>query len=133
MPAPLPQRSWPRIWPRRRPIDPLWSGAYAARYVAKNVVGAGLAAQCELQIAYVIGVAKPISVAVDTFGTGAIPDHEIAALVVKHFDLRPAAIIRHLDLRRPLYRQVAVYGHFGRPELDLPWERLDRVNDLRRA
>ncbi|MGQ9780595.1 MAG: methionine adenosyltransferase [Bacillota bacterium] len=107
------------------------SGSYAARYVAKHIVAAGLAAQCELQVAYAIGVAKPVSLSVNTFGTGTIPDREIVALVKKHFDLRPAAIIRDLDLRRPLYRQVAAYGHFGRPELDLPWERLDRLAELK--
>lgn len=109
------------------------SAAYAARYVAKNVVGAGLAAQCEIQVAYAIGVAKPVSVGVDTYGTGRIPDAEIAALIKNQFDLRPAAIIRHLDLRRPIYRQVAAYGHFGRPDLDLSWERLDRVGELKRG
>ncbi|NLG83428.1 MAG: methionine adenosyltransferase [Firmicutes bacterium] len=108
------------------------SGSYAARYVAKHIVAAGLAAQCELQVAYAIGVAKPVSLSVNTFGTGTIPDREIVALIKKHFDLRPAAIIRALDLRRPLYRQVAAYGHFGRPELDLPWERLDRLAELKR-
>ena len=106
------------------------SASYAARHVAKNIVGAGLAAQCEIQLAYAIGVAKPVSISVDTFGTGKMPDDKITALVCKHFDLRPAAIIRELDLRRPIYRQTAAYGHFGRPDLDLPWEKLDRVNDL---
>ena len=103
------------------------SAAYAARYVAKNIVAAGLATECEIQMAYAIGVAKPVSVAVDTFGTGVLPDDEIAKLATRHFDLRPAAIIRDLDLRRPLYRQVAAYGHFGRPDLDLPWEKTDKV------
>ncbi|MCL6613618.1 MAG: methionine adenosyltransferase [Firmicutes bacterium] len=108
------------------------SGSYAARYVAKHIVAAGLAAQCELQVAYAIGVAKPVSLSVNTFGTGKIPDAEIVALVKEHFDLRPAAIIRQLDLRRPIYRQVAAYGHFGRPDLDLPWERLDKLAELKR-
>jgi S-adenosylmethionine synthetase len=107
------------------------SGAYAARYVAKNVVAAGLAERCEIQVAYAIGVAHPISVLVETFGTNAIPEERIAELVRVHFDLRPAAIIHNLDLRRPIYRQTASYGHFGRPELDLPWEKLDRAAALR--
>jgi S-adenosylmethionine synthetase len=109
------------------------SGAYAARWVAKNVVGAGLAGRCEVQIAYAIGVARPVSVGIDTFGTGKISEEEIAKAIAGVFDLRPAAIIHHLDLRRPIYRQVATYGHFGRPDLDLPWERLDRVEALRQA
>ena len=108
------------------------SGSYAARYVAKHIVAAGLAAQCELQVAYAIGVAKPVSLSVNTFGTGKIPDAEIVALIKEHFDLRPAAIIRQLDLRRPIYRQVAAYGHFGRADLDLPWERLDKLAELKR-
>jgi len=107
------------------------SGAYAARHAAKNVVGAGLADRCEVQVAYAIGVAHPISVLVETFGTAKIDEPKIAQLVTKHFDLRPAAIIHHLGLRRPIYKQVAAYGHFGRPELDLPWERLDKVEALR--
>ncbi len=106
------------------------SGAYAARYVAKNVVAAGLAKRCEVQIAYAIGVARPVSVLVETFGTGAIPDDELARRVEKSFDLRPAAIIEQLDLRRPIYGQTASYGHFGRLDLDLPWERIDRVDLL---
>ena len=109
------------------------SGAYAARYVAKNIVAAGLADRAEVQIAYAIGVARPISIRVDTFGTNRIPESEIEALVRKHFDLRPEAIIRNLGLRQPIYRQVAVYGHFGRTDLDLPWERLDKVDVLRQA
>lgn len=109
------------------------SGAYAARWVAKNVVAAGLADRCEIQVAYAIGVAVPVSIRVDTFGTGRIPEAGIARLIQEHFDLRPGAIIRQLDLRRPIYKQVAAYGHFGRPDLDLPWERLDRVAALRRA
>jgi S-adenosylmethionine synthetase len=109
------------------------SAAYAARYVAKNIVGAGLADRCEIQIAYAIGVAAPVSVLVETFGTGKISEEAMADLVKEHFDLRPAAIIHNLDLRRPIYKQTAAYGHFGRPELDLPWERLDKVTLLRKA
>ncbi|HVA29345.1 MAG TPA: methionine adenosyltransferase [Candidatus Baltobacteraceae bacterium] len=109
------------------------SAAYAARWVAKNVVAAGLADRCELQVAYAIGVAEPMSVLVETFGTAKIPEEQIAAAVKKTFDLRPAAIIHYLDLRRPIYKQTAAYGHFGRPDLDLPWERLDRVEALRTA
>ena len=108
------------------------SASYAARYVAKNVVAAGLARRLELQVAYAIGVAKPLSLFVDTFGTGVIPDAEIEELIRQNFDLRPQAIIRHLDLQRPIYRQVASYGHFGRLDLDLPWERLDKVEALRK-
>ena len=108
------------------------SAAYAARHAAKNVVAAGLADRCEVQVAYAIGVAHPMSVLVETFGTAKIEEEKIAELVVKHFDLRPAAIIARLDLRRPIYRQTAAYGHFGRPELDLPWERLDNVAALRK-
>lgn len=108
------------------------SAAYAARHAAKNVVAAGLADRCEVQVAYAIGVAHPMSVLVETFGTAKTEESKIAELVVKHFDLRPAAIIARLDLRRPIYRQVAAYGHFGRPELDLPWERLDTVAALRK-
>ncbi len=109
------------------------SGAYAARWVAKNIVAAGLADRCEIQVAYAIGVAKPVSVSVETFGTGRIPDEQIAELVQQHFDLRPGAIIRDLDLRRPIYRQVAAYGHFGRDDLDLPWERTNKAEALRAA
>lgn len=108
------------------------SGAYAARWVAKNVVAAGLATRCEVQLAYAIGVAQPVSVLITTEGTGVISDEQIAALVRQNFDLRPAAIIKALDLRRPIYRQAAAYGHFGRTDLDLPWERTDRAADLRR-
>ncbi|MCR4419972.1 MAG: methionine adenosyltransferase [Clostridia bacterium] len=108
------------------------SASYAARYVAKNLVAAGLAERCEVQLAYAIGVARPVAVNVDTFGTGRLDDEELARLAQEHFDLRPGAIIRDLNLRRPIYRQVAAYGHFGRPDLDLPWERLDKVEDLRR-
>jgi len=107
------------------------SAAYAARYVAKNLVAAGLACRCEIQLAYAIGVAHPVSVRVDTCATGIMDEAKLVALVNKHFDLRPAGIIHSLGLRRPLYRQVAAYGHFGRPELDLPWERLDKVDALR--
>jgi S-adenosylmethionine synthetase len=109
------------------------SGAYAARWVAKNVVAAGLAERCEVQVAYAIGVARPVSVLVDTFGTGKIAEELIAKAVGEVFDLRPAAIIHYLDLRRPIYKPTAAYGHFGRPDLDLPWERLDRVEALRKA
>ena len=109
------------------------SAAYAARWVAKNVVASGLADRCEVQIAYAIGVAHPMSVLVETFGTGKMPDETIAKAVTEVFDLRPAAIIHYLDLRRPIYKQTAAYGHFGRPELDLPWERVDRVDALRGA
>lgn len=108
------------------------SGAYAARWVAKNIVAAGLATKCEVQLAYAIGVAQPVSILVTTNGTGAIPDAEISNLVYKNFDLRPGAIIRDLGLRRPIYRQVAAYGHFGRPDLNLPWESTDRAADLRK-
>ena len=108
------------------------SGAYAARYVAKNLVAAGLARKCELEIAYAIGVAEPVSILVNTYGTGVYSDERIADIVREEFDLRPAAIIRDLDLRRPIYNQTAAYGHFGRPDLDLPWEKTDKVNQLRR-
>jgi len=106
------------------------SGAYAARYVAKNVVAAGLARRCEVQIAYAIGVARPVSIYVDTFGTGRLSNSKLADLIDRHFDLRPGAIIEQLDLRRPIYRQTAAYGHFGRTDLDLPWERTDRAVQL---
>jgi S-adenosylmethionine synthetase len=109
------------------------SAAYAARYVAKNVVAAGLADRCEVQVAYAIGVAYPVSVFVETFGTNKIEESLIADLVRVHFDLRPAAIIHNLNLRRPIYRQTATYGHFGRPELDLPWEKTDKAEALRSA
>ena len=103
------------------------SGAYAARWVAKNVVAAGLADRFEIEIAYGIGIARPLSVSVESFGSGKIPDERIQHLIAEHFDLRPAAIIEALDLRKPIYRQTAAYGHFGRPDLDLPWERTDRA------
>jgi S-adenosylmethionine synthetase len=109
------------------------SGAYMARHVARHIVAGGLARRCELQLAYAIGVAHPLSVNVSTFGTGEVPDAAIADAVQEVFDLRPGAIIRDLDLRRPIYRPTAAYGHFGRPDLDLPWERTDRVDDLRTA
>ena len=107
------------------------SAAYAARYAAKNLVAAGLADRCELQLAYAIGVARPVSVLVDSFGTGRLSDEQLAEIVKKHFDFRPAAIIRDLNLRRPIYRQVAAYGHFGRTDLDVPWEKLDRIAELK--
>jgi S-adenosylmethionine synthetase len=109
------------------------SAAYAARWVAKNVVAAGLAERCEIQVAYAIGKAHPLSINVETFGTGTIPDEEIDQLVREHFDLRPGAIIRDLDLRRPIYRKTAAYGHFGRDDLDLPWERTNKAEELRAA
>ena len=109
------------------------SAAYAARWVAKNVVAAGLAKRCQVQLAYAIGVARPVSVRVDTFGTGTVSDGKLEEAVEKVFDLRPAAIIRDLDLRRPIYRQTAAYGHFGRSDLDLPWEKLNRVEELKKA
>ena len=107
------------------------SAAYAARWAAKNVVAAGLADKCQIQLAYAIGVARPVSVRVDTFGTGKVDDGVLEQAVEKTFDLRPAAIIRDLDLRRPIYRQTAAYGHFGRTDIDLPWERTDRVEQLK--
>ncbi len=107
------------------------SAAYAARYVAKNIVAAGLADKCEIQLSYAIGVAQPTSVSVDTFGTGKIEDIKLVEIIRKNFDLRPAGIIKMLDLRRPIYKQTAAYGHFGRNDLDLPWERLDKVDVLK--
>lgn len=109
------------------------SGSYMARHVAKNVVAAGLAQECEVQVAYVIGRAEPVAITVDTFATGVIRDGEIECLVAEVFDFRPAAIIERFDLRRPIYRPLAAYGHFGRPELDLPWECTDRADELRAA
>ena len=109
------------------------SAAYAARWVAKNVVAAGLASRCEVQVSYAIGVAHPLSIHVETFGTGSIPDSEIIDLVQEHFDLRPGAIIETLQLRRPIYQQLAAYGHFGRDDLDLTWERTDRAQVLKEA
>ena len=109
------------------------SAAYAARYAAVNVVAAGLAKKCQIQLAYAIGVAQPVSILVETFGTGAVSDEKLAEAVKQVFDFRPAAIIRDLDLRRPIYRQTAAYGHFGRTDLDLPWEKTDRVEALKKA
>lgn len=108
------------------------SAAYAARHAAKNLVAAGLATKCEIQLAYAIGVAEPVSIMVDSFGTGVVSDEQLAKIVHKHFDLHPAAIIRNLHLRRPIYRQVAAYGHFGRNDLDLPWEKTDMVEVLKK-
>jgi len=108
------------------------SAAYAARYVAKNIVAAGLADRCEIQLAYAIGVAYPVSVMVDTFGTNKVPEETIEELAKKHFDLRPAGIIKMLDLRRPIYKQTAAYGHFGRTDVDLPWEHTDKADVLRK-
>ncbi|MRG29422.1 MULTISPECIES: methionine adenosyltransferase [Laceyella] len=107
------------------------SGAYAARYVAKNIVAAGLADKCEVQLAYAIGVARPVSIRVETFGTGKLSEEVLVELVKKHFDLRPAGIIRQLDLRRPIYRQTAAYGHFGRTDVELPWEKTDKAEALK--
>lgn len=108
------------------------SAAYAARYVAKNIVAAQLADRCEVQLAYAIGVARPVSIRVDTFGTGRVDDETLVKLIKKHFDLRPAGIIKELDLRRPIYKQTAAYGHFGRNDLDLPWERTDKADILKK-
>jgi S-adenosylmethionine synthetase len=107
------------------------SAAYAARYVAKNIVAAGLADRVEIQVSYAIGIARPLSVAVETFGTNNVPDEAISELIDEHFDLRPGAIIRDMDLRRPIYRQTASYGHFGRTDIDLPWEKTDKADILR--
>lgn len=109
------------------------SAAYAARYVAKNIVAAGIADRCEIQVSYAIGVAEPISIYVDTFGTGKIPDHEIIKLIREHFDLRPYGIIKMLDLLKPIYRQTASYGHFGREDINVSWEKTDKAADLRKA
>jgi S-adenosylmethionine synthetase len=106
------------------------SAAYAVRHLAKNAVAAGLAERCEIEVAYAIGVAKPVSLHVDTFGTGVMDDDKLAKRLLERYDLRPAAIIERLDLCRPIYRQTAAYGHFGRPELDLPWEKLDVAERL---
>ncbi|ADG82655.1 methionine adenosyltransferase [Thermincola potens] len=108
------------------------SAAYAARYVAKNIVAAGLADRCEVQLAYAIGVARPVSIRIDTFGTGKVPEDKLVELVQKHFDLRPAGIIKELDLRRPIYKQTAAYGHFGRTDIDLTWERTDKAELLKK-
>ena len=107
------------------------SAAYMARYAAKNLVAAGLARKCQIELAYAIGVAHPVSVLVDTYGTGRLPDERLAEIINRHFDLRPAAIIRDLDLRRPIYEQTAAYGHFGRTDVDLPWEKTDRAELLK--
>ena len=108
------------------------SAAYAARYVAKNIVAAGLAEKCEIQLSYAIGVARPTSIMVDTFGTGKLADDKLVEIIRENFDLRPAGIIKMLDLRRPIYKQTAAYGHFGRTDIDLPWEKTDKVNDLKK-
>ncbi len=108
------------------------SASYAIRYAAKNIVASGLADKCEIQVSYAIGKAKPTSIFVDTFGTGKIDDHKIEEIVVKHFDLRPAGIIKMLDLQKPIYKQTSSYGHFGRDDLDLPWEKLDKVDELKK-
>ena len=108
------------------------SAAYAARYVAKNIVAAGLADRCEIQLSYAIGVAQPTSIMVDTFGTSKLREDQLVEMIRKHFDLRPAGIIKMLDLRRPIYKQTAAYGHFGRDDLDLPWEKLDKVEELKK-
>ena len=108
------------------------SAAYAARYVAKNIVAAGLADKCEIQLSYAIGVAHPTSIMVDTFGTGKVSNEKLVEIIRENFDLRPAGIIKMLDLRRPIYKQTAAYGHFGRHDVDLPWEKLDRVEDLKK-
>ena len=108
------------------------SAAYAARYVAKNIVAAGLADKCEIQLSYAIGVAQPTSIMADTFGTGKVSDEKLVEIIRENFDLRPAGIIKMLDLRRPIYKQTAAYGHFGRHDVDLPWEKLDRVEDLKK-
>jgi S-adenosylmethionine synthetase len=109
------------------------SASYAARYAAKNIVAAGLAKQCEIQLAYAIGIADPVSILVDTKGTGVISDEKLSDLVREHFELTPGGIIRSLDLRRPIYRQTAAYGHFGRTDVDLPWERTDKAEELKKA
>ena len=108
------------------------SAAYAARYVAKNIVAAGLADKCEIQLSYAIGVAQPTSIMADTFGTGKISDEKLVEIIRENFDLRPAGIIKMLNLRRPIYKQTAAYGHFGRNDLDLPWEKLDKAEDLKK-
>ena len=109
------------------------SAAYMARYIAKNLVAAGLCHRCQIEVAYAIGVANPVSILVESYGTGVVSDERLAEIVKAHFDLRPARIIETLDLRRPIYRQTAAYGHFGRTDLDLPWERTDKVEVLKAA
>ena len=108
------------------------SAAYAARYIAKNLVAAGLAAKCEIQLSYAIGIAQPISIMIDTFGTGKLPDEALIGIVRENFDLRPTAIIKMLDLRKPVFKQIAAYGHFGRDDLDLSWEKPDKVEILKK-
>ena len=108
------------------------SAAYYGRYIAKNIVAAGLADKCEIEVAYAIGVAKPVSVYVETFGTGKVSEEKLIQMIDKYFDLRPAAIIEKLNLRTPIYEQVAAYGHFGRDDLDIPWEKLDMVDVLKK-
>ena len=107
------------------------SASYAARYVAKNIVAAGLADRCEVQLAYAIGVAQPVSISIDTFGTGTVEESKLVELMRGLFDLRPAGIIKMLDLRRPIYKQTAAYGHFGRTDIDLPWEQTDKADALK--
>ncbi|MDY4128297.1 methionine adenosyltransferase domain-containing protein, partial [Peptostreptococcus porci] len=108
------------------------SACYAARYVAKNIVASGLADKCEIELSYAIGIARPLSIFVDTFGTGVVSNEKLVEIVKENFDLRPGAIIRDLDLRRPIYKQTAAYGHFGRTDIDLPWEKLDKVELLKK-
>ena len=108
------------------------SAAYAARYAAKNIVAAGLAKKCEIQLSYAIGVAQPTSIRVNTYGTGVVSDTKLVEIIRENFDLRPAGIIKMLDLRRPIYKQTAAYGHFGRTDVSLPWEKLDKVEDLKK-
>jgi S-adenosylmethionine synthetase len=108
------------------------SASYAARYVAKNIVASGLADKCEIQLSYAIGVAQPTSIMIDTFNTGKLENAELISIIRENFDLRPAGIIKMLDLRRPIYKKTAAYGHFGRNELNLPWERLDKTEDLKK-
>ena len=108
------------------------SAAYMARYVAKNIVAAGLAERCEVQVSYAIGVAEPTSISVDTFGTGKVSDQKLISLIREHFDLRPYGIIQSLNLLRPIYKQTATYGHFGRDDIDLPWEKTDKVKELQK-
>ena len=108
------------------------SASYAVRYAAKNIVAAGIAKKCELQLAYAIGLAEPVSIMVDTFGTGTVSDEKLAEIVKKVFDFTPAGIIKTLDLKRPIYRQIAAYGHFGRTDIDLPWEKPDKIEELKK-
>jgi S-adenosylmethionine synthetase len=108
------------------------SAAYAGRYVAKNIVASGLADKCEIQISYAIGVSEPTSISIDTYNTGKLEDHKIAAIVSENFDLRPRGLIEMLDLNRPIYQKTAAYGHFGRDDLDVPWEKIDKSEDLKK-